>query len=168
MFSWRLRVDSLAERVVFLPDKTDCHRDTGDEHLAGRGIPTQEFYAKFQAEIVHQQVYADNQNIAPKLFPTTKWRLGEGNVLIEPKACQQSDWENNTEREYMRGYTQFEAAEGKILQVVSHAIVVNQEIEHPVKHHIPPTTSGITKQLLRDEPMEREIEKINNFCNKSR
>ena len=68
----------------------------------------------------------------------------------------------------MRGYTQFEAAEGEILQVVSHAIVVNQEIEHPVKHHIPTTTSGITKQLLRDEPMERDIEKINNFCNKLR
>ena len=68
----------------------------------------------------------------------------------------------------MRGYTQFEAAEGEILQVVSHAIVVNQEIQHPIQYHIPPATNGITKQLLRDELTERDIENINNFCNKLR
>ena len=96
MFSWRLRVDSLAERVVFLPDETDSHRDTSDEHLAGRGIPTQEFYAEFQAEIVHQQVYRHDKDIASKLSPSAERRLSESNILIEPKACQQGDWENNT------------------------------------------------------------------------
>lgn len=95
-------------------------------------------------------------------------RLGESNVLIEPKARQQSDWEDYAEREDVRGHTHFEAAKGEILQVVPHAVVVNQEIQHPVKHHIPPAASGITKQLLGDELAEREIEKINNFCNKSR
>ena len=65
-------------------------------------------------------------------------------------------------------HAQFEAAKGEILQVVSHAVVVNQEIQHPVKHHISPAASGISKQLRGYKFAEREIEKINNFCNKSR
>ena len=106
MFSWkfisrlfRLRtrtIRRLAKGEVFLPDETDSHRDTSDEHLAGRGIPTQEFYAEFQAKIVHQQIYRHDKDIASKLSPSAERRLSEGNVLIEPKACQQGDWENNT------------------------------------------------------------------------
>ena len=41
--------------------------------------------------------------------------------------------------------------------------VINQEIEHPIQHHVSTATSCITEELRREPSAERTIEKVNNF-----
>lgn len=42
--------------------------------------------------------------------------------------------------------------------------VVNQEIEHPVEHHVSTAAGGITEQLFRHHFAERRIEEIYYLC----
>ena len=72
-------------------------------------------------------------------------RPREGNILIEPKTCEKGDRKDYTERKDMRRHAHFKAANREILQVMPHSVIVNQEIQHPVQHHVPATTNSIAK-----------------------
>ena len=56
-----------AEGVVFLAEEGDDDREAGDEHLAGRGIPTHRFDTQLQTKIVDQQIKQHNQRVTSQL-----------------------------------------------------------------------------------------------------
>jgi hypothetical protein len=41
--------------------------------------------------------------------------------------------------------------------------VINQEVQHPVEHHVSASARRITEQLLRHEFAEGRVEEINDF-----
>ena len=92
-----------AERVVFLPEITDCHRDQRDHHLARRGIPAEDLDTQFETEIIDRQIDGDDEDIPTQLPPTRKPRGSERDVLLQPKSRQQRDGKHDTEGGDMRG-----------------------------------------------------------------
>lgn len=92
-----------AEGVVFLAEEGDDDREAGDEHLAGRGIPTHRFDTELQTKIVDQQIKQHNQRITPQLAIAVQRRLGERDITIEPETRQQRDGKHNAKRGNMRG-----------------------------------------------------------------
>ena len=51
------------ESIVFLAEETDQDGEEGDEHLAGRRIPTEMLDTEFEAEIVDGKVDCNYKNI---------------------------------------------------------------------------------------------------------
>ena len=92
-----------AERVVFLPEITDCHRDQRDHHLARRGIPAHHIDTQFETEIIDRQIDGDDEDISRELTPALEPRTRERDVLLQPKSRQQRDRKHDTEGGDMRG-----------------------------------------------------------------
>ena len=92
-----------AERVVFLPEITDCHRDQRDHHLARRRIPSHHIDTQFETEIIDRQIDGDDEDISRELTPALEPRTRERDVLLQPKSRQQRDRKHDTEGGDMRG-----------------------------------------------------------------
>ena len=48
-----------------MAEEGDDNREEGDEHLAGRGIPTHRFDTELQTKIINQQIKQHNQRVTP-------------------------------------------------------------------------------------------------------
>ena len=87
-----------AERVVFLAEETDADREQGDRDLTRRRVPAPNLYAEFQSQVVDEQVYCHDQNIAHQLAAAAQARLPKRDVLIQPEAGQQRDRKDDAQR----------------------------------------------------------------------
>ena len=86
-----------AERVVFLTEKADEYRQERDHDLTRRRVPAPNLYAELQTQVVDEQVYCHDQNIAHQLPAAAQARLTKRHVLIQPEACEQRDGEYDTQ-----------------------------------------------------------------------
>ena len=93
-----------AERVVFLPEITDCHRDQRDHHLARRGIPAEGLDTQFETEIINRQIDGDDEDISRELTPALEPRTRERDVLLQPETSEQRDRKDDTQGRYVRRY----------------------------------------------------------------
>lgn len=155
-----------AERVVFLAEETDADREQGDHDLARRRVPAPNLHAEFQSQVVDEQVYCHDQDVAHQLPAAAQARLPKRDVLIQPEACEQRDGEYDTQGRDVGcdGLLQRPTTNDKrqIDYLVPYNKVIDQEVEYPVQHQITASAGGIAEQLLRHYLPERRIEKIND------
>ena len=59
-----MRILLFGEGKMFLPEVAHSDGNEGDEHLGWRGVPTENFHAEFEAEIVDCQVDENDEDIA--------------------------------------------------------------------------------------------------------
>ena len=86
-----------AERVVFLAEETDADCEQGDHDLARRRVPAPNLYAELQTQVVDEQVYCHDQDVAHQLSAAAQARLTKRDVLIQPEAGQQRDRKDDTQ-----------------------------------------------------------------------
>lgn len=158
----------MTEREVFLPEETDNNRNNGNNHLGRGGVESDPVNEQFESEIVDSQVDNHDDDVSPQLACTMESGLGEGDIFIEPKTCQEGDGKDYTESHYVGrdaylGQPEQVPTKRDIHQIVSHYEVVHHKIQHPIQQHITTPAGGIAKELFGDISAERSVEKINDF-----
>ncbi len=126
-----------------MPEKGDSNCNNRHKHLGWRGIESANVDEKLQPEIVDQEIDGYNDTIAEELLSTTERGLGKGDILIEPKACEEGDGEDNAQR----GYVGRKGDKAEVEHLVTQEEVVDQEIEYPVEHHVACAADAIAEKF---------------------
>ena len=80
-----------------MSEETDDDGEERDADLRGRWVPEEVLDEKLEAEVVDSEVERHNHHISSELACTVQRGAGEGDVLIEPKPCEQGDGEDYAE-----------------------------------------------------------------------
>jgi len=94
----------MAEGVVFLSEEGDGDGYECDEDFRGCRVPAAGIDQEFESDIVECEVDGDYEDIAEELFMGSEGGLAEGDVFIEPEACEEGNREDDAEGGDMGGY----------------------------------------------------------------
>ena len=85
----------MTEGVVFLSEEGDGDGYEGDEDFGGSRVPAARFDEEFESDIIDGEVDSHDEDIAEELFMGSKRGLAEGDVFIEPEACEEGNREDD-------------------------------------------------------------------------
>ncbi len=98
-------------------------------------------YKEFQTNIVEQDAHSYDKKVSDQLWPTAHFRLFEADVSTQPESAEESD--RKSEYEWRNVGTDGNRAD--VQHIVTEDEIVENEVQHPVEHHIGTTRTTIAK-----------------------
>lgn len=146
----------LPKRKKFLHKKAVGHHQNCIEYHGGRRIPTEDFYKKFEENVIENNAGYHHQKVAEQLGPTAQVGRVEHDDFVEVK----TEWKSNEKCKNEGCNVGTDRHERKVQDLFVKNIIVGDEEQKNVQQHISTSTSCIIVQLLGHPLAEQGIKSV--------